>query len=432
MQLQLRHPAKKLAVVAALSLLAASYFTLTTAAFLAAHFSTEPDSAHLKRAAWLDPGNAEYRYRIGRYELLAGQSPQAAIPWLEAATALNPHSAKYWLDLAIARQSLGDTVSERPALAHALAADPRTPEVAWQAANLYLAQGSLDDAMREYRVVMENDPSLAAQAINLCWKMHPDIESLLRSVIPPNVYASFLDFLVSNNETAAAAKTWEKIFLSQQALERPALFAYMRHLIEHQEVAQATMVWQQATNISGLAAYQPSSENILINGDFSLEVLNGGFDWLYQPTPGVSLALDPNDAHSSSRSLRIIFDGPGIADAGIRQLVPVDPNTSYEFSGFYKAQDMDGAGGPKFAIQDLYTETSFFMSDDLRDSDFWRRIDGAFTTGPDTHLLLLRIARIPAGSPIRGKLWIDGLQLVRTNPSGASAEKESPPQSPSQ
>jgi hypothetical protein len=428
MQLQLRNPAKKMAVVAALSVLAATYFLLTMAAFLAAHFSTYPDLAHLKRAAWLDPGNADYRYRVGRYDLLAAQSPQAAIPWLEAATALNPHSARYWLDLAIARQSAGDTNSERPALERALAADPHTPDVAWEAANLFLAQGSTDEAMREFRVVMENDPSLAGQAINLAWKIRPDIESLLSNVIPPNVYASFLEFLISRNETTAAAKVWEKMFFAQQPLERSDLFTYMRYLIAHQEVAQAHMVWQQAANLSGLAAYQPSSENLLINGDFSLEVLNGGFDWLHQTTPGVSLALDPNDAHSSSRSLRIIFDGPGIADAGIRQLIPVDPNTSYEFSGFYKAQDMDGAGGPKFAIQDLYNETSFFMSDDLRDSDFWRKIDGAFITGPDTHMLVLRVARVPVGSPIRGKLWIDGLQLIRTGDHGpsAEAEKESP------
>jgi len=428
MQLELRNPAKRVAVLAALSVLAASYFTLTAATFLAAHFSTYPDPKHLKRAAWLDPGNADYRYRVGRYELLAGQSPQAAIPWLEAATALNPHSARYWLDLAIARQSLGDTGSERPALERALTADPHTPDVAWEAANLFLAQGSTDEAMREFRVVMENDPSLGLQAIRLCWKMRPDIESLLSSVIPSNVYASFLDFLISNNETAAAAKVWEKMFYAQQPLERSDLFAYMRYLIAHQEVAQANMVWQQAANLSGLAAYQPSSENLLINGDFSLEVLNGGFDWTHQTTPGVSLALDPNDAHSSSRSLRIIFDGPGIADAGIRQLVPVDPNTSYEFSGFYKAQEMDGAGGPKFAIQDLYKETAFFMSDDLRDSDFWRKIDGAFITGPDTHMLVLRIARVPVGSPIRGKLWIDGLQLVRTDRPGPSPQKEPPSQ----
>jgi len=85
---------------------------------------------------------------------------------------------------------------------------------------------------------------------------------------------------------------------------------------------------------------------------------------------------------------------------------------------------MDGAGGPKFAIQDLYRETSFYMSDDLRNSDFWRKTDGTFTTGPDTHLLVLRVARVPEGSPIKGKLWIDGLQLVRSDSVRPSAAKE--------
>src|SRR5258708_36545368 len=99
------------------------------------------------------------------------------------------------------------------------------------------------------------------------------------------------------------------------------------------------------------------------------------------------MALDPNDAHASTRSLRIVFDGPGIVDAGIRQLVPGDPNTNYEFSGFYKAQEMAGAGGPKFAIQGLYKETPFFLSGDLRASDSWRKIYARFTTGPDTRQL---------------------------------------------
>ena len=415
MQLEIRQPAKRWAVAAVLSLLSAAYLILTTAAFLGAHFSTDPDPARLQLAARLDPGNADYPYRLGRYELLAAQSPQTAIPWLETATRLNPHAAKYWLDLAIARQSMGDTDSERPALEHALAADPHTPDVAWQAANLYLAQGSSDAAMREFRVVMENDPSLTPQAISLCWKMKPDIDSLLSSVMPSSVDPPFLEFLVANNQPEAAAKVWDKMFSIQQPLDRPILFGYMRYLIAHQEVSQASIVWQQAANLAGLAAYQPSSVNLLVNGDFSMEVLNGGFDWMHQPTTGVSLALDPNDAHSSPQSLRITFEGPGINDAGIRQLVPVDPDTSYEFSGFYKAEEMDGAGGPKFAIQDLYRETKFFMSDDLRDSDFWRKIDGTFTTGPDTRLLVLRIARIPEGSPIKGRLWIDGLQLVRTD-----------------
>jgi hypothetical protein len=86
---------------------------------------------------------------------------------------------------------------------------------------------------------------------------------------------------------------------------------------------------------------------------------------------------------------------------------------------------MDGAGGARFAIQDLYRETPLYISEDLRDADFWKKTGGSFTTGPDTRLIVLRIARVPAGSPIRGKLWIDGLRLVASERLQAFSTKES-------
>jgi len=154
-----------------------------------------------------------------------------------------------------------------------------------------------------------------------------------------------------------------------------------------------------------------------------MEILNGGFDWMHQKVNGVSLNLDPSETHSGTHSLRITVDGPGIEDAGVRQMVPVEPNARYEFSAFYKAQEMDGAGGPEFAIQDLYRETPLFMSEQLRDSDVWKSEGGGFVTGPETNLIVVRIARVPAGSPIRGKLWIDDFKLVRTE-SVTTAKKE--------
>lgn len=422
MRFELRHPAKKLAAAATLLVLSTAYLALITTRYFAARLSDVPAESRLKRAARLDPGNANYPNLIGRYTLLVQQSPQAALPWLESATQLNPSRASYWLDLAVAHQFVGDTDSESQALRHALNADPRTPEIAWQAANLFLARGSTEDAMRGFRLVMENDPPLTWPALQICWKVRPDIDFLLNNVVPPNVDDPFLEFLVARHESAAAAKVWERMYSLQQPIARSQVFEYIRHLVAQREASQAALVWRQAASLSGLAAYQPSPENLLVNGDFSLEILNGGFDWLYQKGRAVSLALDPTENHSSSRSLRIIFDGPGIEDAGIRQLVAVEPNTVYEFSAFYKAQEMDGAGGVKFAIQDLYRETPFFLSEDLRDADFWKKVSGTFTTGPDTQLLVVRIARAPAGSPIRGKLWIDGLQLVAGDRSIASTQ----------
>ena len=52
--------------------------------------------------------------------------------------------------------------TRRAALEHAIQADSMTPDVAWEAANLYLVQGENEKALREFRVVIANDPSLAA------------------------------------------------------------------------------------------------------------------------------------------------------------------------------------------------------------------------------------------------------------------------------
>jgi hypothetical protein len=74
---------------------------------------------------------------------------------------------------------------------------------------------------------------------------------------------------------------------------------------------------------------------------------------------------------------------------------------------------MEGAGGPHFTIQDMYTQTIYYESDELIDSGFWKSAEGDFTTGPDCKLVVLHVRRLPAGSPIRGKLWIDDFHLTR-------------------
>lgn len=422
MQLDLRNPGKKWFVLLAFFLIASLYAALSTAQMLAAYLSTSHDARWIKLAVRLDPGNAEARHSLGRFELLASQSPQTALPWLRSAAQLEPHNGSYWTDLALTQQWNGDLDSAKNSLARALAVDPRTPQIAWKAANLYLALGTSDDAMKQFHTVLENDPYLSSQAIQTCWKIRPEIDYLLRSVVPPNVYSQFLEFLVSKEETAATEKVWQQMFSLQQTVPQGQVFDYVRYLVLHHEPTQAARVWQESAGMAGLQSYQPSPENLFVNGDFSLDILNGGFEWVHRKTEGVSLALDPNEAHSSSRSLRISFDGPGIYDAGISQVIAVEPKTSYEFSAFYKAEDMDGAGGMEFEIQDAYKQTSFLMSEDLRDADFWKKTGGSFTTGPDTELLIVRIVRVPQGSPIKGKLWIDGLQLAQSSNANANTE----------
>jgi Carbohydrate binding domain len=415
MEISLHSGVRKISWLVAVLVLAAVYVAITGREYLAEYFGSKSDLTSLRRAIALEPRNSDYRYLLGRYFWVVDRNPDNAAVAYREAVSLNPHSARYWLDLAAVYQFLGNTVGQLDALEHAVLADPTTPDVAWETANLYAVEGATDKALREFRVVLQNDPYMPPEALQICWRIQPDIDLLLRDIVPrmASVYSSFLEFLITKKETAAAAKVWEQMAQLHQPVEKRYLFQYMNYLVLNQQPDQARLVWQQAAEPCNISGYEQTSQNLVVNGDFSLPVLNGGFDWRYQQTPDVSLALDPTQFHAGNRSLSLIFDSRGIEDAGIRQLIPVQPNTGYDFSAFFKADSIEGAGGPRFAIQDPYTAATYFTSEELKDADFWKQVSGEFVTGPDTKLLLLRIQRVPAGNAIKGRLWIDNVRLVR-------------------
>ena len=498
MEISLNSASRKRLVIGAVATLCLIYVFLAGRLFVASVFGAIPVGnipigelpklASLQRAARLDPWNADYRYNLGRYYALVAMDPAAAIEPYRAAVRLNPHSADYWFRLASAYQVLAQTSNQTWALEHAVEADPTTPGVAWEAANNFHVRGDneLDSganlsyhqkALREYRVVLENDPSLAGLAIQHCWRISQDVDMLLRDIVPATApaYMAFLELLTTpqkvnlsttaapshpggnnwiytlekpepgaesngwvngsvllsgytgrasgNNvtatitaststtiqianptgtvtstsenpdsliltvsgtpqETAATAKVWAALMASSQTFELRYVYEYLRYLLDHKDVDQARLVWQQAAPRFGLSSYLPTRNNLIVNGNFNLDVLNGGFDWQYQKQRPVTLTLDPTEHHGGgNRSLLITFDGSGVSDAGIYQFVAVQPNTTYEFSAYYKNGEFEGAGGPHFTIQDVVTRAVLWESDELKEAgESWKSVNGEFTT----------------------------------------------------
>jgi len=106
-------------------------------------------------------------------------------------------------------QILGDTPHQTEALEHAIMVDPKTPDVAWEAANHYLVQGENEKALREFGIVIANDTSLQASALQFCWRIRPDVDALLRDVVPAraDAYISFVEQLETRQETTGAEKS---------------------------------------------------------------------------------------------------------------------------------------------------------------------------------------------------------------------------------
>src|SRR5271166_3401335 len=398
---------------AGLAFLALIYLVLAGKEFAASVYAARPELPKLERAVRLSPGNADYRHRLGRYFEFVVGDPTSAIESFRAAVALNPHDARYWFDLAAAYQVTGDLPGQRAALDRALQAEPTAPDVAWEAANFFLIDGDIDRALREFHVVIENDNALADAALAACWRARPDTDALLRDVVPARTDSliSFLSLLTSKKETDGAIKTWDRLSQLHEKFANRYLFEYVRYLIGVRRPDAAMSAWEQSADVLGLSAYLPTDDNLVVNGDFSLDILNGGFDWTYVDRTGVRPLLDPSDFHQGHRSLSLTFEGPGIADAGIQQLIPVHGATTYDFSAYYKSADFQGAGGPEIVLRDAYTGAPLFASNPLNDADFWKEVHSKVTTPNSTTLLLLAIERFPAGSPIRGKLWLGDFEL---------------------
>jgi len=328
---------------------------------------------------------------------------------------LNPYVARYWLDLAGAYQVAGRTSEQEQSVEQSVEADPTTPHVAWEAANFFLVQGDQERALRNFRVVLANDPDAVDSALQLCWRATRDANQILDRALPrrPDLYLSFLRLLVDEQEVAAAENVWNHLIGLNQEFSAKLAFPYFRFLIAKQEVTAAQSAWQQMAAVDrSLQPYLPSPENLIVNGGFAENVLNGGFDWWYESNPHAALAIDTSVFFSGTRSLSVTFDGHNAGDAGILQFVPVKANTNYEFSAEYKTEDIDSASGPRFAIGDAYTNTSYVLTDDFLGTNPWRVQHARFQTGPNTNLVWLKIVRQPAGPLIRGKLWIDDLKLV--------------------
>jgi tetratricopeptide (TPR) repeat protein len=233
MEIALNSSPRKTLIVGAGVALFFCYAVLAARLFIASEFAGNADLASLQQAVRFDPDNADYRDHLGRYYALVARDPGSAIAPYRSAVSFNPHSARYWFDLASAYQVLGDVSNQTWALQHAIEADPTTPDVAWEAANFYLVQGDEAKALREFRVVLENDPSLADLAIQYCWRVKPDVDELLRNVVPAKseAYFAFLTLLMTKQETAATKKVWAALISSGESFELRRVFEYFQFLI---------------------------------------------------------------------------------------------------------------------------------------------------------------------------------------------------------
>jgi len=373
----------------------------------------------LQAAAW-EPDNPEHWYRLGRYYQIDFESADAtqAISNYQRATSIAPGSAKYWLDLAEARETALQHAEAEQAFRRAQQAYPLSAEVSWRFGNFLLRQNRQDEAFRKIHDALSVQPSLTALAISRCWQSAPDIERILKLALPTGqeTYWGAIDFLVEAREPGAAMVVWKRLMAGNPSFPLQKTFRLQDMLVETGYADDARSVWQQAFS-AGMNQPGPQlGGSLLWNGNFEQELLNGGLAWRFRPVAGAALSFDGRVAHSQSRSLRVVFDGTHNVDFQQPwQYVVVEPNTRYRLSAYFRTENLTTSSDVRLEIQETHFGDVLQAIPRLAGTQYWAPREAEFTTAADTRLVRVVLRRRPSqklDNKISGTIWMDDVSLV--------------------
>jgi len=429
MEIRLTHPTGRWLFFGSIILFAAILVIPAGRYWLAESWAGSSEPADWQRAAEIEPGNADYWYRLGRYRQLDFEHADLplAIFYYRRAVGVDPRSANNWMALAGAYEMAGDAARARQAFESAEAAYPISSEVAWRYGNFLLRQDRLPEALPEIHRAVAADPKLAGLALSRCLRATGDVQRVLNQVLPAQVgaYYEALEFLVNERDLDPALAVWERLVKLHPPFEMRRALRLLDALINADRIEQAAHVWQQALQMAGWLSGATPGDSLVWDGGFERDFVNGGFGWWQLPVPGATFEFDRSIVHSGERSLRVTFDGSANLDFyHVHQMVPVKAGTRYHFSAYLRTDQITTNSGVLFWIYDPRHQGDLSLySPNLVGSHPWTLQELEFTAGPRTQAVEIVLRRQPSekfDNLIRGSVWVDDVSLAAVSQPGAS------------
>jgi tetratricopeptide (TPR) repeat protein len=382
------------------------------------------DLNSIERGTRLLPGDADAWDRLGRFRQwnFANPDPAGAVRDYQKAVHDLPLSPYYWIDLATAYEQTGRLDMASQAFQHAEAAYPISAGVAWQYGNFLLRERQVSKGLEEIHRAVESDPSLIPLAMSRVWTATHDVQAILDRVLPANAGAYFqaLDFFQSIQGPDSGLVVWKRLLSLGQPFSLRNAFPFLDELISADRAADAEKVWLGAVRASGIPL-PLRSDSLIWNGEFTQPFANGGLGWCWDAPLGVAIDFDDPRVAGPGRSVRLDFGGGNNTDLDAPfQYVPVEPNTAYHFRAYLKTQAITTESGVRFAITDAnHPGAVGVVTENLTGTHPWTPADAEFTTGPQTHFLVVRLSRPPSrlfDNQLSGTAWIAEVSLVRSQP----------------
>jgi tetratricopeptide (TPR) repeat protein len=374
-------------------------------------------------ATRLEPDNAENWYLLGRYWQYSLDEPDVgrAIQNYRRSLFLNPRSADTWLDLAAVYESEGDLQNARNAFLQARRAYPLSAVVSWRYGNFLLRQDEIPQAFAEIRRAVYADPQRSAEAFSRCWRVAPDVNAILDTVLPPDRdgYLAVIRELGAGNQFAAALTVWHRLVAIRPSLRLSDAIPFADLLIQKQQIDDARRVWDDALRLSNAPLNLDPAGSVLWDGGFETGMNGGGFAWFFPfPSGGVRSGYDARQKHSGKYSLRLTFDGRhNVNFDGVCTNAEVRPETSYHLSAWVRTQTLTTDQGVRLRLS-WHAEShpgSFLDTSDVEGTQPWTLLEVPWTSGRDVRyarVCVLRNASAKFDSQIQGTAWIDDVALI--------------------
>ena len=382
-----------------------------------------PDDHRLETAQMavnLAPNDPLPHWRLGNLALkeLPPDQISLVVAEYEKAVSLSPNDYRLWLEFGGGLEQAGDFDKAEKALREAVKLAPSYAYPRWYLGNLLLRTDRYAEGFAELQLASEQNAQFQSQLFNLAWQLNKDDFAALRAAVgnKPGVRAAFSQYLIERGRYDEGLRLWNSLTETEKRESRFAGDPIIASLISAQRYHTAMEIWNE---VAPGPSYRAELGHIL-DGGFENNLAHGPgavFGWQVQSNSQVQIGIDPGQGHSGNRSLRVYFQVRSHIDTiNVSQLVPVKPNTEYDFACYLKTERLESAETPVILVANASDDVALAGSSSAPSGNSnWQRISLSFKTGEKTEAVKVKMVRNSCVDspvcPIFGTVWYDDFDL---------------------
>ena len=423
MEFKARAPLKALMTLVVLLTLITSWFVVRwyLANTIAEYFHPENNRlATAQLAVGMGPSDPLPHWRLGN--LIQREAPPDEIGMVvseyEKAVSLSPNDYRLWMDYGGALEQAGDFERAEKALRQAVKLAPSYGQPRWYLGNLLVRTDRYPEGFLELQKASEANEQFQPQLFNLAWQLNKDDFNALQAAVgtTPGMRAGFAAYLVKRGRFDDGLRLWNGLSATEKKETRAAADPIISSLMSALRFHDVMKIWNE---IAPGPSYLASDGHILDRG-FEDNLAHGPgavFGWQVQSNSLVQIGIDAGQGHTGSRSLRLYFQVRTHIDTiNVSQLVPVNPNTEYEFECYLKTERLESAETPVIVIANAGDDAVLAGSSSAPSgSSDWQRVALSFKTGPKVEAIKVKMVRNSCPNspvcPIFGTVWYDDFDL---------------------